>query len=105
MEPEKTLLNGQSPDEMPDYREKGADGMQKSYLILSDKERAKGWIRPFRDVYLHRVCHTETKMGRELSETYARDPKFYTGTFCVKCRAHFPLEQFVWAGTNEQVGS
>lgn len=44
-------------------------------------------------------------MGQALAETYARDPGFYTGTFCCQCREHFPLDQFVWAGTEERVGS
>lgn len=80
-------------------------GQQKAYVVLSDEERAKGFVRPYRDSYVHNKCGTVTKMNREISETYARDPKFYNGTFCVHCRAHFPLDQFVWDGTKEQVGS
>jgi hypothetical protein len=30
-------------------------------------------------------------MGRALAETYARDPYFYSGTFCVACGAHFSV--------------
>lgn len=50
-------------------------------------------------------CGTKTTMGLALAETYARDPKFYGGTFCCGCGVHLPLEEFVWDGTNEQVGS
>lgn len=50
-------------------------------------------------------CDTVTTMGVAIAETYARDPKFYGGTFCCTCGKHFPLEEFVWEGTNEQVGS
>lgn len=25
--------------------------------------------------------------------------------FCVKCHNHFPLDQFVWGGTSEVLGS
>lgn len=32
-----------------------------------------------------------TTMGQALAETYARDPEFYSGTFCATCRAHFPI--------------
>jgi hypothetical protein len=35
-------------------------------------------------------------MGTSLSETYARDPYFYSGTFCCACGAHFDLSQFHW---------
>jgi hypothetical protein len=31
-----------------------------------------GWIRPYRDSYIHDKCGALTKMGRALSETYAR---------------------------------
>jgi hypothetical protein len=50
-------------------------------------------------------CGTVTTMSSELAETYARDPKFYGGTFCCGCGKHLPVDEFVWAGTNERVGS
>lgn len=80
-------------------------GMQEAYLILSETERLQGFIRPVRRTYTHKVCGSETTMAAAIAETYARDPKFYNGTFCVKCRSHHPLNQFVWSGTNEEVGS
>lgn len=52
-----------------------------------------------------RGCGAKTTMGVALAETYARNPKFYSGTFCCACSKHFPLDQFVWDGTNLQVGS
>jgi hypothetical protein len=90
----------------PDHREiEPATGMQKAYVVLSAEERAKGFVKPVRRSYLHKPCGTVTYMGLALAETYARDPSFYNGTFCCGCRAHFPLDQFVWDGTDEQVGS
>lgn len=100
----KTTLTDGSPV-TPDHRELRPDGQQKGYVVLSEEERGKGWVRPYRDSYIHKPCETLTKMGRSIAETYARDPKFYTGTFCVGCREHFPLDQFVWDGTDQQVGS
>jgi len=89
-----------------DHREiDPATGMQKDYIVLCPDERAKGFVRPVRTTYLHVPCGTTTTMGRALAETYARDPGFYSGTFCVLCARHFPLTEFVWAGTTEQVGS
>jgi hypothetical protein len=35
-------------------------------------------------------------MGRALSETYARDPKFYGATYCCHCRMHKPVGEFTW---------
>ena len=75
------------------------------YLILSEEERAKGFVRPVRSVYLHTVCGTETRMGRELSETYARDPQFYGATYCVGCQMHKPVSQFIWTSDRTVVGS
>lgn len=83
-----------------------ATGMHKDYWILSDAERAKGFVRPVRDTYVHNKCGVATKMGQKLAETYARDPKFYGATFCVgsNCRTHFPVAEFVW-DDGSQVGS
>lgn len=140
----------------------GPDGMQKSYLVLSDEERAKGFVRPVRQSYQHvgipgprfplvdldpdeaeryagygyvkfepypegfkagttgrfwkqdqldkigKGCGTVTTMGRAIAETYARQPGFYGGTFCVGCKVHLPVGvdgEFVWDGTNERVGT
>ena len=89
-----------------DHREIGEKtGQQKGYVVLCPEERAKGFVRPVRRSYKHTKCDTVTKMGVALAETYARDPKFYGGTFCVGCKEHFPVAEFVWAGTSEVVGS
>lgn len=57
----------------------------------------------------HRIggCGHETTMGLSLAETYARDPHFYSGTFCVKCRSHFPVGErgeFVWLENDGREG-
>lgn len=78
----------------------GPDGMQESYLVLSDEERAKGFIRPVRTAYVHLTCGTVTTMGEAIAETYARQPGFYGGTYCVSCGTHFPVGEngeFVWS--------
>lgn len=77
----------------------------KKYLVLSDEELAKGFVRPVRQVYVHLTCGSETRMGSKLAETYARDPYFYGYTYCVHCSQHFPVTEFLWEGTNEKVGS
>lgn len=117
-------------------------GQHKSYIVLCEDERKKGFVRPYRDAYKHvgpqvcgqwightsegtvcymdpghpgecgaakgarpQPCNTVTTMGRSLSETYARDPKFYGSTFCVSCNRHLPVADFVWTADNERVGS
>jgi hypothetical protein len=100
-------------------------GQHASYIVLCEDERKKGFVRPYRDAYRHvggvvetvtddgtpahapRVggCGTVTTMGRALSETYARDPKFYSHTFCVRCNRHPPVAEFVWTADGQEVGS
>lgn len=100
----KTELTDSVP-EGADHRQLKPNGQQLAYVVLTEEERAKGWVRPLRQSYVHKVCGCVTKMGLAIAETYARDPKFYSGTFCVGCGVHRPLEEFVWDGTEEQVGS
>jgi hypothetical protein len=86
----------------------GGEGMNKKYLILSEEERAQGFVRPVRNAYVHEKCGVVTYMGRALAETYARDPYFYGATFCVGCNTHLPVGadgEFVWDGTDEKVGT
>ena len=158
-EPSKTTLTDGSPV-TADHREiiesGPRAGQQKAYVVLSDEERAKGFVRPVRRSYVHvgppppaslrdlteeehqqydqygyvkfeeygperspvtgrywtqaeldRLggCKVVTTMGEALAETYARDPSFYSGTFCAGCRTHFPVGEFVWDSTSERVGS
>lgn len=71
-------------------------GQQKGYIVLTPEERAKGFVKPVRRSYIHEKCDSLTTMSVDLAETYARDPEFYSGTFCCVCRNHFPLYQFHW---------
>ncbi len=94
---QQTLTDG-SPV-TSDHRELRPNGQQKGYIVLSADERAKGFVRPVRRTYVHEKCGAATKMDIALAETYARDPYFYSGTFCVACAAHFPVGEdgeFVW---------
>lgn len=158
-DPKKTLTDGSSVTE--DHRKiHPGTGLQKAYVVLSAEERAKGFVRPYRDTYVHvgrklpetlrdltpeeekenakygyvkyeqyppdrdpldgrfwtemdleyakGSCGGVTTMNRALSETYARDPKFYGATFCSKCRLHRPVGQegeFVWFDTDIRVGT
>ncbi len=101
-------------------------GLQEAYLVLSEEERAKGFVRPLRKTYVHLFmldgsplppepwekkpeglggCGAATTMATAIAETYARDPKYYSLTYCVGCRTHAPVGEFLWDGSNEVVGS
>jgi hypothetical protein len=120
----RCLLDGSPVPADQSHTKLRPDGMQENYVVLSIEERAKGFVRPVRRTYVHvgkppegeefeypitktfpGGCGRRTTMGLALAETYARDPHFYSGTFCVTCGTHFDLDQFVWEGTTEQVGS
>jgi hypothetical protein len=122
--PKTTLVDGSPVN--PDHLEiNPKTGQQKAYVVLSAEERAKGFVRPVRRSYTHlgKVemlegadgsifsgqrrggCGQTTRMSLPIAETYARDNKFYTHTFCIKCGTHLPVNEFVWEGTDEEVGS
>lgn len=109
--------DGRSPEEVrAEQRGDPEAGQHKSYVVLCDAEREKGFVRPVRCTYVHvgegghevdpnnpsksglkgNGCGVATSMGDKLAETYARDPKFYTSTFCAGCNKHFPVSEFVW---------
>lgn len=86
------------------------------YLVLSDEELAKGFVRPLRIQYEHAVelggCGAQTRMGMVIAETYARQPEFYGATYCVGCKMHRPVGpagEFYWVNgdgvTDQRVGT
>jgi hypothetical protein len=103
----RTLADGSPVTD--DHREiDPKSGMQRGYVVLSAEERARGFVRPVRTSYVHSKCGGTTTMSREIAETYARDPYFYSGTFCTYCRAHFPVGEdgeFTWLGESTKVGT
>jgi len=95
----QVLVSGDPVPEDRSHTEIKENGQQKDYVVLCDKERGKGFVRPYRDAYRHLTCGNITTMSRAIAETYARDPYFYSGTFCTTCRSHFPVGEdgeFVW---------
>jgi len=106
-EPRVTLADGTQV--YPEHRTLRPDGQQQGYVVLAEEERAKGFVRPVRQSYVHEKCGVKTTMSQTLAETYARDPDFYSGTFCCGCGAHFPVGEdgeFIWAdGSNQKVGT
>lgn len=95
----RQLASGAPVPDDNSHTEKKANGQQREYVVLSPAERAKGFSRPLRDAYRHKKCGAITTMSRALAETYARDPYFYSGTFCTHCGTHFPVGEdgeFTW---------
>jgi len=91
-----------------------ADGQYREqadvYLVLSEEERAKGFVRPVRLSYWHIPCGQVTTMGLAIAETYARDPNHYGSTYCAHCGLHRPVGpdgEFYWCDSDrtEAIGS
>lgn len=105
--PRRTLSDGTQI--YPEHRRLKPDGQQEGYVVLAEEERAKGFVRPVRYEYTHLKCGRDTRVNSQtIAESYARDPFFYSGTFCVGCGDHFPVGpkgDFVWKGTQEKVGT
>jgi hypothetical protein len=87
---------GHGPNEEP-------SGQNAAYLVLSEKERQAGFVRPVRTSYRHVNCSVipdaVTTMSVGIAETYARQPDFYGSTFCTTCQMHRPVGwngEFVW---------
>ena len=85
------------------------------YLVLSEEERAQGFVRPFRRSYRHQdpECGAVTTMGVAIAATYASAPGFYGSTWCAGCSMHRPVGdcgEFTWMNgdgtdTTELVGT
>ena len=91
----------------PDLTEVTERGLRKAYMVLNP-DLPLGYVRPVRYAYVHLTCGEPTVMFHEIAETYARDPRFYTHTYCATCEEHFPVGkdgEFVWEGTTEKVGT
>lgn len=99
MTTDRMLVSGDPVPEDHSHTALKPNGQQQDYVVMTDAERAKGFIRPVRRTYVHQKCGVATTMGQAIAETYARKPDFYSGTFCVGCGSHFPIGeagQFVW---------
>lgn len=95
----RVLVSGAPVPEDQSHTTLKPNGQQQDYVVLTPEERGRGFVRPYRDAYRHTKCGKITTMSRAIAETYARDPYFYSGTFCTTCSGHFPIGEdgeFVW---------
>lgn len=95
----RVLVDGSSIPEDGSHKQLKLNGQQQDYVVLTSEERNKGFVRPYRDAYRHLKCGKITTMARAIAETYAREPHFYSGTFCTTCRGHFSIGEdgdFTW---------
>lgn len=92
------------PDDPPpdgfDYGEKLEDGQYENHPTTDEG----GFVQPVRSRYVHADgCGEETRMGKKLAESFARDPGQYGKTFCAVCGDYYPLGEFEWKGTDQRL--
>jgi len=80
-------------------------GQQKRYIVIEESQRQKNLTRPLQFSYIHSTCGTVTKISKSIAETFAKNPKFYTHTFCCKCQRHLPLKEFIWSDDDQVLGT
>jgi len=97
---DRQLVSGESVPADASHTQLKDNGQQRDYVVLTPEERAKGFVKRVRHSYIH-ACGVVTTMGPAIAETYARNPHFYSGTFCVGCRTHLPLKEFRWEPDGE----
>lgn len=61
----------------PALKETGPDGQQKSYLVLSEEERQKGFVRPVRCGYKHVGERPKFPVRELTTEEHERYDKFH----------------------------
>lgn len=94
LSPGERMRYGEAWAKFEDYPQ---DGGEHSAL-------GRGWTQAQLDA-VGKGCGTVTRMGQALAETYAREPRFYGATYCCGCMRHLPVDEFVWDGTDERVGT
>lgn len=97
--------NPNDPELRPGIPDEAPRDQSKSYLVLSPAMRAADFLQPVRTTYKHKTCDTTTTMSMAIAETYALDPWFYSSTYCVHCRMHRALTEFVWHPDNSEVSA
>jgi len=84
-----------------DYGDRLSDGQFENHPTKDEGE----FVQPVRESYVHDECGGTTTMRRKLAESFARDPNQYGKTFCARCGDYFPLDEFVWKGTDVQLNT
>ena len=54
-------------------------------------------------VYRHLQCNSETTISGQPFEVMSNPISDMTRTWCTQCNAHFPISDYVWADTNENI--
>ncbi len=80
------------PSEPFDYGEKKDDGQYENHPTIDDGE----FVQPVRRSYVHDDCGGVTTMGDSIAKSVARDPNYYSKTFCAECGDYVDTDTVSW---------
>lgn len=83
-----------------DYGKTLSDGQYEKYPTATVGE----FVAPVRNSYVHDTCGGITSCSDGIAETYAKNPKYYTRTYCSRCQGHYPVSEFKWYVDNVRIG-
>jgi len=93
-------MSEDAPNDGFDYGERRDDGQFERHPTTDEGE----FVQPVRLTYVHdNGCGSNTTMTSDIAESFARDPNQYGKTFCANCGDYYPLDEFVWDGTDQSL--
>lgn len=75
-----------------DYGEQRPDGQYENHPTIEDGE----YVQEVRRRYVHDLCGSVTIMPQEIAESVARDPEWYSKTFCASCGQYVTTSDVAW---------
>lgn len=82
-----------------DYGERQDDGQFERHPTIDEGD----FEQPVRHKYRHESCGEVTTMSDSIAKSFARDPNYYSKTFCAECGDYFPLDEFEWVDGGESL--
>lgn len=76
-----------------DYGDKKEDGQYENHPTIDEGD----FVQEVRKKYVHEECGSSTTMSSDIARSVARDPDYYSKTFCKSCGDYFDVDEFHWA--------
>lgn len=100
-----TIIAGDLRDLTQEEKERyGAFGYVKFETYPVERRPLLGRYLTEEEVFNKNACNRITTIHEKIARTYAKDPNFYSATYCVHCKKHRPLNEFIWIEKDGQDG-
>lgn len=80
------------PDDGFDYGEKRDDGQYENHPTIEEGE----FQQSVHYSYRHTECGSRTSMSDDIARSVARDPDYYSKTFCASCEEYVDTDEIEW---------